>query len=200
MLRRELVGIATSSPSNSWLGTSSHNRIWSRWSSKRNGFNQLLEQLQYLGNAENQEQSAITVTRTAKSQRGSGTVRLSHLAAKDRQLTEATEVQARAIQGMNQLLQSRQSALTDVRSAQQSALGAAQARGGQLRPRSQVSKPSSRRPSERPQRQLPRKPPPRLRPSPQRRAPSPQRRAPIRTVERRVRHPERRLGHSRRRS
>ncbi len=97
------------------------------------GFNQLLEQLQYLGNAENQQQSAITVTRTAKSQAEAAQVRLSHLAARDRQLTEATEVQARAIQGMNQLLQSRQSALTDVRSAQQSALGAAQARGGQLR-------------------------------------------------------------------
>ena len=97
-----------------------------------NGFNQLLEQLQYLRNAENQVQTAITLTRSAKSRAEAATVRLGHLAATDTQLTAATEVQARALQGMNQLLQSRQSALTDVRSAQQSALGAAQARGAQL--------------------------------------------------------------------
>jgi septal ring factor EnvC (AmiA/AmiB activator) len=98
-----------------------------------NGFNQLLEQLQYLRNAENQVRAAITLTRSAKSRAEAATVRLGHLAATDRQLAAATEVQARALAGMNQLLQSRQSALTDVRSAQQSALGAAQARGGQLR-------------------------------------------------------------------
>ncbi|HEY2655031.1 MAG TPA: transglycosylase family protein [Solirubrobacteraceae bacterium] len=98
-----------------------------------NGFNQLLEQLQYLRSAENQVQSAITLTRRAKSRAEAATVRLGHLAATDRQLAAATEVQARALEGMNQLLQSRQSALTDVRSAQQSALGAAQARGTQLR-------------------------------------------------------------------
>ncbi len=97
-----------------------------------NGFNQLLEQLQYLRNAENQVQTAITLTRSAKSRAEAATVRLGHLAAMDNQLTAATEVQARALQGMNQLLQSRQSALTDVHSAQQSALGAAQARGAQL--------------------------------------------------------------------
>jgi septal ring factor EnvC (AmiA/AmiB activator) len=98
-----------------------------------NGFNQLLEQLQYLRNAENQVQSAIALTQRAKSRAEAATVRLGHLAAMDRQLAAATEVQARALEGMNQLLQSRQSALTDVRSAQQSALGAAQARGAQLR-------------------------------------------------------------------
>ena len=97
------------------------------------GFNQLLENLQFLRNAENQMQTAITLTRSAKAQAEAAKVRLSHLASKDRQLTAATEVQAHALQGMNQLLHSRQSALTDVRSAQQSALGAAQARGAQLR-------------------------------------------------------------------
>ncbi len=131
-----------------------------------NGFNQLLEQLQYLRNAENQVQTAITLTRSAKSRAEAATVRLGHLAATDTQLTAATEVQARALQGMNQLLQSRQSALTDVRSAQQSALGAAQARGAQLQAAIasvQAQQQAAERAAAAPQ------PPPRLRPSPQRR-------------------------------
>jgi len=98
-----------------------------------NGFNQLLEQLQYLRNAQVQEQWAIRLARGAKAQAEAAAVRIGRLAGKDRQLAAAATVQANALQGMNQLLQSRQSALTDVRSAQQAALGATQARGAQLR-------------------------------------------------------------------
>jgi len=97
------------------------------------GFAQLLEQLNYLGRAESEQQSIITVTRAAKAEAQAATVRLDHLTNTDRQLTEATGLQARALQGMNQLLQSRQATLGDARAAQQAALGAAQSRGTQLR-------------------------------------------------------------------
>ena len=97
-----------------------------------NGFNQLLEQLRDLGNAENQEQAAITVTRRAKAKAEAEAARIGLLAARDQSLTAGTETQARALAGMNQLLQSRESALGDVQAARQAALGAAQARGSQL--------------------------------------------------------------------
>ncbi len=97
-----------------------------------NGFNQLLEQLKDLGNAENQEQAAITVTRRAKAKAEAEAARIGLLAAKDQSLTAGTETQARALVGMNQLLQSRESALGDVQAARQAALGAAQARGSEL--------------------------------------------------------------------
>jgi len=97
------------------------------------GFDQLLTQLKDLGNAQHQEQAAITVTRKAKADAEAAAVRIGHMAARDKQLTASTETQARALAGMNQLLQSRESALGHVRAARQAALGAAQARGSQLR-------------------------------------------------------------------
>jgi septal ring factor EnvC (AmiA/AmiB activator) len=96
------------------------------------GFTQLLDQLSFLRNAEQQQQGLIEVTRAAKRRADAAANRLLVLEATDRAITAATVVQARALAGMNALLDSRQAALSDARNAQVTALGAAQARGGQL--------------------------------------------------------------------
>ncbi len=96
------------------------------------GFNQLLEQLTFLTRAEDQQQTLITRTRVAKARADSAAARLGRLQATDRTITDATALQARAIAGMNELLQSRQAALADARSAQQAALAAGRQRGAEL--------------------------------------------------------------------
>jgi septal ring factor EnvC (AmiA/AmiB activator) len=96
------------------------------------GFNQLLEQLSFLRSAERQQQNLISVTRAAKRRADAAANRLLRLEAADRTIAAATALQARALAGMNGLLDSRQAALADARGAQVTALGAAQARGGQL--------------------------------------------------------------------
>jgi hypothetical protein len=96
------------------------------------GFTQLLEQLSFLGNAEQQQQSLIAVTRAAKRRADAAANRLLRLESSDREITVTTALQAKALVGMNALLDSRQAALSDARGAQVTALGAAQARGGQL--------------------------------------------------------------------
>jgi hypothetical protein len=98
-----------------------------------NGFTQLLEQLSFLRDAERQQQNLIAVTRAAKHRADVAANRLLRLEAIDREITAATARQARALAGMNALLDSRQAALSDARDAQVTALGATQARGGQLR-------------------------------------------------------------------
>jgi hypothetical protein len=97
------------------------------------GFNDLLEKLDFLHRAEQQQQSVITLTRVAKAQADAAARRLAKLEATDRQITEATAVRVRALAGMNVLLQSKQAALAKARAAQQAALAASQARGRQLR-------------------------------------------------------------------
>lgn len=97
------------------------------------GFDQLLEQVDYLSRAERQQQSAIAVASIARAQTEAVTVRIVRMAAGDREMADATAVQARALQGMNRLLRSRQTILSDLRSAQQTALAAAQSRGVRLR-------------------------------------------------------------------
>ncbi len=96
------------------------------------GFTQLLEQINFLSRAEQQQQALISVTRTAKTQADTATVRLSRLEQADRVITDATATQARALAGMNALLDSRQAALASARSAQQSALAASRERGAQV--------------------------------------------------------------------
>lgn len=98
-----------------------------------NGFNQLLEQLDFLGQAEHAQQSVITATRSAKAQADAAARRLAKLQQTDRQITAATALRVRALAGMNALLQSRQAALQRARAAQQAALAASHARGAQLR-------------------------------------------------------------------
>jgi septal ring factor EnvC (AmiA/AmiB activator) len=96
------------------------------------GFNDLLEQLNFVGRAEHAQQSVITATRVAKAQADQAARRLAQLQRTDTQVTQATAIQVRAVAGMNTLLQSKQGALQSARLAQQSALAASRARGAQL--------------------------------------------------------------------
>jgi septal ring factor EnvC (AmiA/AmiB activator) len=96
------------------------------------GFNDLLEKLDFLHRAEQQQQSIISVTREAKAEADAAARRLAKLEASDRQITEAAALRARALAGMNALLQSKQSALAKARAAQQAALAASRARGRRL--------------------------------------------------------------------
>jgi septal ring factor EnvC (AmiA/AmiB activator) len=96
------------------------------------GFNNLLDQVAFLGQAERQQQTIIGVTRTAKNQADRAARQLAALQSTDRQLTERTALRAKALQGMNVLLSARQDALGHARSAQQAALAASQIRGRAL--------------------------------------------------------------------
>jgi septal ring factor EnvC (AmiA/AmiB activator) len=96
------------------------------------GFNDLLEQIDFLGRAEHAQQSVITATRVAKAQADQAATRLAQLQRTDRQITQATAIQVRAVAGMNALLQSKQGALQSARGAQQSALAASRTRGAAL--------------------------------------------------------------------
>jgi septal ring factor EnvC (AmiA/AmiB activator) len=98
-----------------------------------NGFNDLLEQLNFLGRAKHQQKSIIAVTQAAKAAADAAVKRLTGLQRDVRQITAATAVRAQALAGMNQLLSSRQDALSRARSAQRAALGASQARSSELR-------------------------------------------------------------------
>jgi septal ring factor EnvC (AmiA/AmiB activator) len=97
------------------------------------GFNSLLEQVSFLGQAEHAQQTVITATRVAKAQADQAAQRLAALQRTDTQITQATAIQVRAVAGMNMLLQSKEGALQSARAAQQSALAASRARGAQLR-------------------------------------------------------------------
>lgn len=99
------------------------------------GFNNLLEQIAFLNRAERQQQVVITITRRAKLDADAAAARLAKLKATDRQIAAAATLHANALQGMNDLLQSRQGALQRARYAQQLALGAAQAEGHRLESR-----------------------------------------------------------------
>jgi septal ring factor EnvC (AmiA/AmiB activator) len=96
------------------------------------GFTDLLENLDFLRRAEDQQQTVISLTREAKARADLAARRLAKLEAADRQITSATAVRASALAGMNMLLQSRQAALGQARAARQTALAASRARGQQL--------------------------------------------------------------------
>jgi len=102
------------------------------------GFTDLLEKIDFLHRAEQQQQAVITLTRTAKAQADAAARKLAKDEASDRQITNATALRARALAGMNALLSSRQSALAQARAAQQAALSVSRARGRQLQ--SQISR------------------------------------------------------------
>ena len=97
------------------------------------GFNDLLEQITFLGRAEHAQQTIIALTRTAKAQADGAAARLKAMQANDRRLTAEAAIRVRALDGMNSLLVVKQRALARARSAQQLALGASQARAGALR-------------------------------------------------------------------
>ena len=98
-----------------------------------NGFQDLLNQLDFLGRAEHEQQTIIHFTRTARAQAAAAAVRLSGLQRTDAQLAHASAVRARALAGMNVLLNSRQGALSRARTAQSLALGASRAASRRLR-------------------------------------------------------------------
>jgi septal ring factor EnvC (AmiA/AmiB activator) len=97
------------------------------------GFNDLLEQVAFLGRVEHQQQTIITFTRNAKAAADAAARRLAKLQLTDRQITQVTELRVRALAGMNALLGSKQSALQSARAAQQDALAVSRAKGHDLR-------------------------------------------------------------------
>jgi len=96
------------------------------------GFNDLLDQITYLGNAEKQQQALITVTRQARAAANSAARYLARLQATDAKITHETYVRDQALKGMNALLSAKQAALSKARSAQQAALAASRQRSGHL--------------------------------------------------------------------
>jgi septal ring factor EnvC (AmiA/AmiB activator) len=97
-----------------------------------NGFKDLLDRITFLRDAEQQQQAIITFTRAAKAKATVAARRLAAMEASDRRVAEDAVVRARALAGMNSLLQSKQSALEQAQSVQRAALAASQARSGQL--------------------------------------------------------------------
>jgi hypothetical protein len=96
------------------------------------GFQQLLDQLEYLSAVKRQEQKVITTTRVARSHARTATARLTTLQHSDAMAAGDAQAQTSALAGMDALLNSRESALADARAAQSAALSASKARGAQL--------------------------------------------------------------------
>jgi septal ring factor EnvC (AmiA/AmiB activator) len=96
------------------------------------GFNDLLERLTYLKDAEHQQQGMIALTRAAKARADVAARRLAALEARDRQITSDEAIRARALAGMQSLLDSKQSALKQAQAIQQASLDASRQRGQQL--------------------------------------------------------------------
>ncbi len=97
------------------------------------GFKSLLEQINFLGRAEHQQQAMIAVTKLARAQATQAANQLAANEARDRQMAAAAQTRQQALAGMNALLASRQSALARARSAQQISLQASQSRASGLR-------------------------------------------------------------------
>ena len=97
------------------------------------GFQNLLNQINFLGRAEHEQKSLITATAAAKRQATAAAQRLAKLQRTDRQLTHDALIRQRALVAMNELLQSKQSALAKAQAAQTAALQASQARSEALK-------------------------------------------------------------------
>lgn len=96
------------------------------------GFSQLVNQLTYIRHAEQEQKSEIRITRQARNQVHTATIRLAKLQATYKEMALASAQRAQALVGMNSLLNSRESALQQARAAQATALSAAQSRGQAL--------------------------------------------------------------------
>ncbi|MGI8428905.1 MAG: transglycosylase family protein [Solirubrobacteraceae bacterium] len=96
------------------------------------GFADLLDRVKFLHDAERQQQAIIGLTRILKAQAETSAHRLANLETTDRQVAQRELVRARALQGMNGLLQVKQSTLHQAQAVQQAALGATRGRVGQL--------------------------------------------------------------------
>jgi peptidoglycan hydrolase CwlO-like protein len=97
------------------------------------GFQDLLNQLNFLKRAEHEQKSLISTTTTAKQLATQAAQRLAKLQSTDRQTTHDALLRQRALVGMNQLLASKQSALGKARAAQSAALQASQERSQALK-------------------------------------------------------------------
>jgi septal ring factor EnvC (AmiA/AmiB activator) len=97
-----------------------------------NGFIDLLDRITFLRDAEQQQQAIITFTRRAKAKATAAAQHLALLQATEQQITIDAQLRARALAGMNALLQSKQGALVQAQSVQRVALAASQARSGQI--------------------------------------------------------------------
>jgi septal ring factor EnvC (AmiA/AmiB activator) len=101
------------------------------------GFNDLLNKLDFLHLAQTQQQSIISITRTAKAQAAVAATKLVKLERSDQAIAQSALVRVRALAGMNALLSAREGALRSARAAQQAALDASRARATDLK--SQIS-------------------------------------------------------------
>jgi len=96
------------------------------------GFQQLLDQIQFMSSAKQHEQTILVVTRRAQEETVAASQRLLALQEQDARAADTTSTQASALEGMASLLSSREQALADERSAQSTALAATKAKGAQL--------------------------------------------------------------------
>ena len=101
------------------------------------GFNDLLNKLDFLHLAQSQQQSIISITRTAKAEAAAAAAKLVKLERSDQAIAQSALVRVRALAGMNALLSAREGALRSAHAAQQAALDASRARASHLK--SQIS-------------------------------------------------------------
>jgi peptidoglycan hydrolase CwlO-like protein len=97
-----------------------------------NGFAQLLDQVNFLHDAETAQQRIINVTCTAKAFADAAAAHLAGLERDDARLVAASTLQAQALAGMDSLLGSKEAALARALSAQEASLEASRARGSAL--------------------------------------------------------------------
>jgi peptidoglycan hydrolase CwlO-like protein len=97
------------------------------------GFQDLLNQINFLGRAEHEQKSLIGETAAAKLRATAAARRLAKLQRTDRQLAHDALIRQRALASMNALLQSKQSALSKAKAAQTAALNASRARAEALK-------------------------------------------------------------------
>ena len=96
------------------------------------GFDDLLNRIAFLGQAEKQQQSIITITRKDKAAADQAARKLAKLQATDKKITDETAVRVKALAGMDALLSAKEGALRKARSTEQAALDASRARGRHL--------------------------------------------------------------------
>jgi septal ring factor EnvC (AmiA/AmiB activator) len=102
------------------------------------GFVDLLERVDFLKRAAQQQQTLISITRVAKAQADGAAHRLARLEREDRRITQDAALRVAALAGMDQLLQSRQAAVQQARAEKAAALRATRDQSRQIQ--SQISK------------------------------------------------------------
>jgi septal ring factor EnvC (AmiA/AmiB activator) len=96
------------------------------------GFSQLLDKLQDLKSAETAQQRTITFTTRVRNAATADANALKRITGREALETSAATTEAKALAGMNSLLSSRQTSLSDVESARATALADARAKGAKL--------------------------------------------------------------------